>query len=389
MLKRAVFGLLPTRAEPSTLRPERRPHKPSSSSSKGTFRRESTLDLPFQDEHEGLSQAMGLDHHSGKSRRPDHAPKRVTLALEEDSLSDEEEPLGEEDEDEEDEFLNRDAKLALLKRAALMYSSDPRRFLAAMKKHDSDLQRRDSNGKKCKRETKKKLKGDRLVILNQKSKDRDRRCNGDISEEEQSPPSELSTSSEEEEDLALYDYSSEDGEDEIEGSRSGGGGKSQSEETNFRGKFQCKLCPEKIFIFEADLEKHLQSKRHRRREAAWEAEHAAEAEDGENSADDTAATDVDPGKEQRQVPEKHAEKRKKKEKQIKENSSKSNKKTGKDKKEEDGGEAENRKTRRAKRRKRQVAALTEEEIQKRKEKFQRKKARRMARKQQEESGDKQ
>lgn len=258
MLKRAVFGLLPTRPEPSALRPEKRPSKSFSSSSKVTSRREPALGLAFQDEHEGLSHAMGLDHHPGKSRRPDHAAKHASVALEEDSLTDEENSFGEEDEDKEDEYLDRDAKLALLKRAALMYSSDPHRFLAAMKKHDSDLQRRDGNAKKCKRETKKKLEADRT--FNQKSRDRERRCKGDVSEEEQSPPAELSTSSEEEEeDLALYDYSSEDGEEE-EGSRSGGHGKSQNEETNFRGKFQCKLCPEKIFIFEADLEKHLQSK---------------------------------------------------------------------------------------------------------------------------------
>lgn len=34
---------------------------------------------------------------------------------------------------------------------------------------------------------------------------------------------------------------------------------SQDEEFK-RGKFHCKLCPEKVFIFEADLEKHLESK---------------------------------------------------------------------------------------------------------------------------------
>eukprot|EP00920_Eleutheroschizon_duboscqi_P030693 GHVT01074159.1.p1 GENE.GHVT01074159.1~~GHVT01074159.1.p1 ORF type:complete len:483 (-),score=135.16 GHVT01074159.1:910-2358(-) len=46
----------------------------------------------------------------------------------------------------------------------------------------------------------------------------------------------------------------------------------EEEPPTFRGKFHCKLCPAKVLMFEEDLEKHILSKDHRRREAQWESE---------------------------------------------------------------------------------------------------------------------
>lgn len=243
MLKRAVFGLLPTRAE-STLGGGKRhsgASKDTSASRKG---------FTFQDEFESLSQAIGCADASEHS--PHSATTCASLAPKE-VFSDEEV-----DGEEEEEYLNEHAKLVLLKRAAVMYSSDPHQFLAAMKKHDGDLQKVGHKAKKKTRDTKQLQCKEEGLLSSSGQEDREggRRRSAEASEGERSS-SESSTSNEEEEDLALYDYSSEEDEKGVGGAN---GVKAETGELNFRGKFQCKLCPHKIFIFEADLEKHLQSK---------------------------------------------------------------------------------------------------------------------------------
>lgn len=130
---------------------------------------------------------------------------------------------GDDSEGESNPFEDPQVRKALIRRAAALYAEDGKRFLQAMQKHEKHGGEEDT-----------------------------------------------------EEDLTLFDPQSEDSMDDVAVKRTkrrvkgtevkleeGSGQEDDdvtAEEGFTRGKFHCKLCPKKIFIFEADLEKHLESR---------------------------------------------------------------------------------------------------------------------------------
>lgn len=130
----------------------------------------------------------------------------------------------------EDEESPQDPKIrrALIRRAAALFAKDKRAFMQAMKKHES------------------------LAAYSEDSS---------CSEPELVDPTSESETGESSDDQNHPVNGGPDME-HSKGSTSGrkNTGKRDEPENFTRGKFHCILCPKKVFIFEADLEKHLQSK---------------------------------------------------------------------------------------------------------------------------------
>ncbi|XP_026191936.1 transcription elongation factor SPT5 [Cyclospora cayetanensis] len=120
---------------------------------------------------------------------------------------------------------------ALLRRAAALYSSDPRGFLRAMQKHE----RKTRNAKD--EDTDEEEESFQLM-------DPDTDEDTDKRKQETKARKRLQQHTNHNQEIPEADEEAEEEEDE-----------------EFkRGKYHCRLCPQKIFIFEADLEKHLHSK---------------------------------------------------------------------------------------------------------------------------------
>merc|ERR1719506_2028434 len=82
-----------------------------------------------------------------------------------------------------------------------------------------------------------------------------------------------------------YMMDSEDEDDEDEGDDDEDEDDEDDEEETApkgRGKFQCRLCPEKVLLSEQDLEKHVKSALHCKRATKWEKDQAKELESRED-----------------------------------------------------------------------------------------------------------
>ncbi|KEP66353.1 UNVERIFIED_CONTAM: hypothetical protein HHA_259650 [Hammondia hammondi] len=385
MLKRAVFGLSLPPTERRRSKPEGQ--KAGKAGLKSLRKKRFQGREPFEErESDGSSEDeeyLSRGRFSGKEDLPSSSDR------DEDSI-----------EESEEEALDSRAKLALIKKAAALYATDPHSFFQSMKRHDADLT-------KLQNEQRKGRRGESTAGVKRghaEGKAARGRKNNPQGETDDHSAAETSMSDDGDDKFALYDASSSDDPDDQDPEEDR---EEESQEQNFRGHFQCKLCPKKIFIFEADLERHLQSKKHLRREAEWEKEHGVPQEEEEEAKEKASASSST------------KERRKKGIKSVKESDSgpsessrrsqkkgsrsqggefptqiaapkdalqsrKHKKAEGRDSpKGEDGeqGEGVTNTNRRKKRQRRRTVPVDEEEIQKRKEKFQRKKARRLARKQ--------
>ncbi|CBZ52926.1 putative zinc finger (C2H2 type) protein [Neospora caninum Liverpool] len=254
MLKRAVFGLTLPAAE------RRRPEL-AKGKAKANVRSPRKQRLQSRHARERFSDESSEDDDLAREN------------IEEDPSSSDQENGENSCEESEEEVLDATAKLALIKKAAALYATDPHSFFEAMKRHDADLQLPKEKGK-----GKHKKSG---AAEEATREGKAVRRGGKRAEQKEA---ETSLSEDSEDEFAIYDASSSDEgdaqareEDDVD----------EPAEQNFRGHFQCKLCPKKIFIFEADLERHLQSKKHLRREAEWEKEHGISREEGEEATDET------------------------------------------------------------------------------------------------------
>lgn len=117
---------------------------------------------------------------------------------------------------------------------------------------------------------------------------------------------------------------------------------------NFRGNYFCRLCPERVLISQSDLEKHLVSKAHKKREKQWHTDEQEKARIREQFNRRILHTETS-------APETT-----------------------------EGGDKAKQGALKTKR-KRKIDKLTPQQIKKRKEKFQRKKARRTQRRQQQQN----
>ncbi|EPT29447.1 hypothetical protein TGME49_259650 [Toxoplasma gondii ME49] len=384
MLKRAVFGisLPPTERRRSKLEQQKAGKAGLKPLRKKRFQGRQRLEERESDGSSEDEEYLSRGQFSGKEELPSSSDR------EEDSI-----------EESEEEALDSRAKLALIKKAAALYATDPHSFFQSMKRHDADLtqfqneQRKGSRGEST-------ASGKRGPAEGKPARGRKNELQ---SERDDHSAAETSMSDDSDDEFALYDASSSDdpdGQDPEEDREE------ESQEQNFRGHFQCKLCPKKIFIFEADLERHLQSKKHLRREAEWEKEHGVPQEQEEESKERASASSSTKERRKKGIksveesdsgPSPSSRRSQKKgsrsqgdefptqtEAPNDESRSRKHKKAeGRDSPKGEGreqGEGVTKTSRRKKRQRRRTVPVDEEEIQKRKEKFQRKKARRLARK---------